>query len=59
MTAEDADEALNTVVSVVGDLDEEDEQSEENLGVIAGVLDQIGDLIDEGFNVTDEVRQLL
>lgn len=41
---------------VVSDLDQEDERSEENLELIAGVFDQIDDLIsNNNFNVTDEV----
>ena len=43
------------MADVVNDLDEADEQTMENLEVIVGVFTQLGNLIDSGFNVTDDV----
>lgn len=56
MTADDADEVLSSVANVVSELDQDDERSEDNLGLIAGVFDQIDTLIsDNVFNVSDDV----
>lgn len=60
MTADDADRVLSDVSNVVGNLDQEDDQSEENLELIAGVFDQIGSLItdNENFTVSDTVSSI-
>lgn len=56
LTAEVAEEVFSDVADVVSNLDQEGDQTEENLGLIAGVFDQIDDLIEEeDFNVTDDV----
>ena len=55
LMVDDAEEVFNTLTEVVSEL-EEDDQSEDNLGLIAEVFDQIDDLIRSGsFNVTNNV----
>lgn len=56
MTVDNVENVIDSVASVVTNLDEADEQTMENLGVIVGVFAQIGALIgNSGFNVTDDV----
>lgn len=56
MTAEHAAEVVSTVVKVVSNLDEEDEQSTENIGIIANIYDDINNLVVDGkINVTESV----
>lgn len=56
VTAARADEIVGNIAMVVTNLNQEDEQNMDNLGLIAGVLDQIDNLIaDNMFNVTDAV----
>ena len=45
------------VVSIVSDLDEEDERSEDNLDIIANVYENITDLVESGeILVSENVR---
>ncbi|SMN12382.1 hypothetical protein SPBRAN_828 [uncultured Candidatus Thioglobus sp.] len=56
MTIDNVENVIGSVADVVTNLDEVDEQTVENLGVIVGVFTQIDDLIGNGgFNVTDDV----
>lgn len=56
VTAAQAEAIVGNIAMVVTDLNQEDEQNPDNLGLIAGVLDQIDNLIaDDMFNVTDAV----
>ena len=50
------EEVIQDIVGVVQDLDEEDEQSEDNLEILTNVYTRIETLITEGsINVTDNV----
>ncbi len=51
MTADNAEEVVSQVTSIVSNLDETDEQSEANLELIVNVYDNIvGNLIDKDSN---------
>ena len=57
VTAENFEMVGTVVVSIVSGLDEEDEQSEENLDIIADVYDDITNLVESGnITVTENVR---
>ena len=48
------------VVSIVSELDQEDEQSEDNLDIIANVYENITDLVQSGeIMVTENVSTIL
>ncbi len=59
MTADNAEDIVSQVTSIVSNLDETDEQSEANLDLIVNVYDNIvGNLIDtNNFSVSTNVRQ--
>jgi len=53
------EEVIQGIVEVVRDLDQEDEQSEDNLEILTVVYTQIETLVTEGsINVTDNVREV-
>ena len=55
-----AEKFISAVADVVTNLDEDDEQTGENAELIAGVFNQIDNLIEEGaFNVTTSVSIVL
>lgn len=56
MTAAEAAMVVSSVVEVVKNLNEEDEQSPDNLDLIANIYDDIDELVTNGeINVTDSV----
>ena len=56
MTAEAAEQLVGDLVMVVSDLEDEAEQSEDNLDIIANVFEDIDNLVESGeLNVTEEV----
>ena len=56
LSAEDADEVISEVADVVGDLEEDDEQTAENIELIAVVFEKIDSLIrEEGLDVDESV----
>lgn len=56
VTADQAVRIVSSIAAVVTNLNQEDEQNVDNLGLIAGVLGQIDNLIaDEQFNATKAV----
>ena len=56
ITTDVADDIINDVAEVVSNLDQPDEQTEDNAGLIAGVFSDIGNLIQDGdFNVSETV----
>ena len=56
ITTDVADEIINDVAEVVSNLDQEDEQTEDSVGLIADVFSDIGNLIQDGdFNVSETV----
>ena len=58
VTADNFEMVGSTVVSIVSGLDEEDEQSEDNLDIIAGVYENITELVQSGdIMVTENVRE--
>ena len=60
LTAEDADEVIEEIAAVVNNLDQEDEQTEDNVELIAEVFGQIDGLIEEGeLNASISVRTTL
>jgi len=53
---DNVEDIISEVASVVGNLDQPDEQSSENLGIIVGVYGQIDNLIDSAnFTVSTNV----
>ena len=58
ITADNFEMVGTAVVSIVSGLDEEDEQSEDNLDIIAGVYENITELVQSGdIMVTENVRE--
>ena len=56
VTAENFEMVVTTVVSIVSGLDEDDERSEDNIGIIATVYDDITNLVESGnITVTENV----
>ncbi len=56
MTAEDALEIVGNIAMAVTNLEQPDEQSEDNFGLIVNVFSQIDDLIEgDMFNATEDV----
>ena len=56
VTAENFEIVVTTVVSIVSELDEDDERSEDNIGIIAAVYDDITNLVESGnITVTENV----
>lgn len=56
LTADNVESVIKDIVGIVQDLDQEDEQSEDNLEILTEVYSQIENLVSEGtINVTDDV----
>ena len=56
MSAEEAGTVISSIVTVVGDLEQEDEQSSENFGIIANIYENINELVENGeINISDTV----
>ena len=56
MNAENAEVIVGEIAEVVTNLDQEDEQSEDNFGLIVGVFDEVDGLIEDGnFSTTEDV----
>ena len=59
VTAENFEMVGTAVVSIVSELDEADEQSTDNLDIIASVYENITQLVQEGLMVTENVRAII
>ena len=56
LTTENAVEVVSNLTSVVAEATSEDDQTPENLQIIANVMKNIDDLLDEGLVVEDQVH---
>lgn len=59
LTADVAERTVSRIAQVVNNLDEPDEQSDSNLGIIANVYSRIDELVESGnLSVTEQVSLL-
>ena len=59
MSAEDAVRIVDSIATAVTNLEQPDEQSEENFGLIVNVFSQIDNLIEsDEFNATEDVSSI-